>query len=343
MVVATLVVVAAPGRSFGQVSGIERGGGVDRPYVPPRKRINYTKVVKPPKNGSKPPTNPNVPVDDPSMIAIPAEAVKRYEAGRSFYEKGKIDDAINEFEGAIRIESRYVDAIIDLGDAYYDTAKVDEAIEEYERALVVDKKNIDAEFRLGRASYARKDYDTAYRAYSAVLKVRPDDPDAVYNLALTLKALKRYDEAVPYFEKAIASRKTAFPEARINLSRCYYELGKLPEAEAAARKALTEISGDNLASANAYYSLATALARKPDLEGATDALESAVKVCEGCPGDLVSKFYLQLGAIYESRGEAKKAAKAYETFLQLAPFVPDYQVQDLREKISKLKASAPAS
>lgn len=336
------ILVVAPARARAQVAGIERGGGVDRPYVPPRKRLNNPKVPKP-KNSTKNPTNPTdptVPVADASMIPIPAEAVKRYDAGRSFYEKGKIEDAINEFEAAIRIESRYVDAIIDLGDAYFDTAKVDEAIEEYERALVVDKKNIDAEFRLGRASYARKDYDTAYRAYTAVLKTRPDDPDAVYNLALTLKSLKRFEEAVPYFEKAIVLRRTAFPEARINLSRCYFELGKLGDAESAARKALSEITGDNQAAANAWYALATALAKKPDLEGATDALESAIKVCDGCPGDLLSRFYLPLGAIYESRGEPKKAAKAYETFLQLAPFVPDYQMQDLREKIAKLKAAA---
>jgi tetratricopeptide (TPR) repeat protein len=322
-------------RAVAQISGIERGGGVDRPYVPVRKRLNNPKPSSKPKptRGSRTPPTPV----DASMIPISDEAEKHYDAGRKAYDVGNLEVAIKEFENAIRLESKYVDALIDLGDAYFDRANLDDAVEAYRRALAVDKGNLDAEFRLGRASYARRDYDTALAEYNSVLKVRPDDPEAIYNIALTNKALKRFDDAIPYFEKAITARNKPFPEARINLSRCYYELGKLAEAEAEARKAIDEIGPDQSASANAWYALATALAKKPDLPGAADALEHAIAVCKDCPGDMVSRFYLPLALVYEARGDREHAADAYERFLQLAPFMPDYQIQEIRERIGKLR------
>jgi len=315
-----------------QISGIERGGGVDRPYVTVRKRLNNPRVAP----RTKPPKGKPVPVEA-ALIPISAEAMKHYDVGRKAYDTGNLDTAISEFESAIRLESKFVDALIDLGDAYFDRAELDDAVDMYRRALVVDKGNPDAQIRLGRASYARHDYDTALVQYNDVLKARPADPEVIYNIALTNKALKRYDAAVPYFQKAIAARKTPFPEARINLARCYIETGKLPEAEAEARKALDEIGPDKPDSANAWYSLAAALVKKPDLTGASDALERAIKVCKDCPPELISRFYLSAGQVYESRGERTRAADAYEKFLQLAPFVPDYQMQDIREKIAKLR------
>jgi tetratricopeptide (TPR) repeat protein len=315
-----------------QIPGIERGGGVDRPYVTVRKRLNNPRVAprtKPPKNK---------PVVDPAMIPLSAEAVKHYDAGRKAYDTGNLDTAISEFEAAIRIESKYVDALIDLGDAYFDRAELDDAVESYRRALVIDKGNVDAQIRLGRASFARRDYDTALAEYNDVLKSRPTDPQVIYNIALANKALKRYDAAIPFFEKAIASRTTPFPEARVNLARCYIELDKLPEAEAEARKAIEGYGPDNPASAIAWYTLAAVLGKtSAQLPAASDALDKAIAVCKDCPPETLSRFYLSAGQVYESRGERTRAADSYEKFLQLAPFVPDYQIQDMREKIAKLR------
>ena len=326
-------VFVEPQAAVAQVSGIQRGGGVDRPFVTVRKRL-ATRVVARPQ--PKPPKG--MPEPAGAAMTISADAKKHYDAGRSAYDRNNFDVAIKEFEAAIRLESRFVDAIIDLGDAYFDSASMEEAVDAYQRALVVDKGNLDAQFRLGRASYARRDYDTALKAYNDVLQSKPNDPEAIYNIALTNKALKRYEAAIPFFEKSIAARAKPFPEARINLSRCYYELGKLPEAEAAARMAIDEIGPDLEESANAHYALATALAKKPDLPGATDAIAKAIAVCQKCPPDMLSRFYLPLAQVQESRGNRTQAADAYERFLQLAPFLPEYQIQEYRERISKLRA-----
>ncbi len=317
-----------------QIQGIERGGGVDRPYVPPRRRLNNPRAtvrVKDPKITPKTPENA-------AMIPISAEAMKLYDTGRSAYDKGNLDDALKDFEAAVRLESKYVDALIDLGDVYFDQANLDDAADTYKRALAVDKGNTDAQFRLGRVSYARRDYDTAVAQYNDVLKVRPTDPEAIYNIALSNKALKRYGDAIPFFEKAITARGRAFPEARINLSRCYYELAKYPEAEAEARKALDEIGADKPESANAWYALATALANQSNhLPDATEALKSAIGVCKACPSYQVSAYYRALGRVLESRGERTQAAEAYERYLEVAPFIPDYEKQDVQERISKLR------
>ncbi len=337
--VVTLMGLALSVVATAQIRDIERGGGLDRPFVRARTRIvakpKPVRPVKPKANGSKP-----VPVvdDDPESISISPEATKRYEAGRRAYEKGNFETAVTEFEAAIRLESRYVDALIDLGDAYFDMSDVENAADSYKRALVIDKKNIDARNRVGRASFARRDYDEALRQYTEVLKISPDDPEAIYNIALTYKALKRYSDAIPYFEKAIAARQGPFPQARVNLSRSYFESGKRDEAEAAARQAISEIGAESQASATAWYALATALNGKPDLPGATEALQKAISVCKECPNDEQSRYFLSLAQILESRGLRTQAADAYERFVLLAPFMPEHQIQEFRAKIAKLRA-----
>lgn len=335
-----VVVIAAfalSGVVSAQIRDIERGGGLDRPYLRARTRIvAKPRPVKhtPGKPKSPDPSEVN---EDPATMAISPEATKRYEAGRRLYEKGDFEGAITQYEAAIRLESRFVDALIDLGDAYFDISDVQNAADSYKRALVVDRKNVDARNRIGRASYALRDYDEALRQYTEVLKLSPDDPEAIYNIALTYKALKRYSDAIPYFEKAIAARQGPFPEARINLSRSYFESGKLTEAESSARQAIGEIGPDNQGSASAWYALATALNGKPDLPGATEALQKAIDVCKECPNDQQSKYFLSLAQILESRGLRTQAADAYERFILLAPFMPDHQIQEFRAKIAKLR------
>lgn len=335
-----LAAVLAPAPAVAQVSGIERGGGFDRPYVPPRKRIVATTTRRPPTTRPPKTNGGATPVADVEEMVVPAAALQRYEAGRAAYDRNDFEKAITEFEAAIRLESKYLDAYIDLGDAQFDNANLEEAIESYRRALVIDKNNLDAQYRLGRAAFAGRDYDAALTAYQAVLKEKPTDPEAIYNLGLTYKLLKRYDEAIPYFQQAIKAREVPFPEARVNLARSYFEQNKLDEAEAEARKAIAELGPETQASSTAWYSVATALAKKPDLPGATDALQKAIDVCKGCPNDILSRYYLALAQINESRGLRDQAASAYERFLQLAPFVPDYQIEDIRARITRLRAKA---
>lgn len=337
-VVAALMGFVLVAGAAAQIRDIERGGGLDRPYV--RVRTRLVMKPKPVKPGKPKPDrgDPSPGEVDPTSIVISPEANKRYEAGQRAYLKGNFDEAITEFEAAIRLESRFVDALIDLGDAYFDMSDVENAADSYKRALAIDKKNLDARNRLGRASYASRDYDEALRQYQYVLKVSPDDPEAIYNIALTYKGLKRYSEAIPYFEKAIAARQSPFPQARVNLSRSYFESGKRDEAEAAARQAISEIGAESQASATAWYALATALNGKPDLPGATDALQKAIAVCKDCPNDEQSRYFLYLAQILESRGLRTQAADAYERFVLLAPFMPDYQIQEFRARIAKLRA-----
>ena len=342
LLVVVTSIVLAPDRASAQIQGIERGGGFDRPYVPPRKRVK-TRAVQPKtrqpvrRTERQPESTGNPTIETVADVSV--DALEHYEAGRTAYDRNDFDTAIREFEKAIAADSRYIDALIDLGDAYFDRAELEEAKQTYRRALVVDAGNVDAQYRLGRAAFASLDYDTARSSYEAVLKKNPSDPQAVYNLGLTYKALKRYDDAIPFFEKAIAMRSgAAFPEARLNLARSLFEQNRLDDSIVAARKVIDELGADNPDSAYAWYAVATALAKKPDLPGATEALKKAISVCDGCSRDLITKFYLPLAQIYEARGERIMAADAYEQVLNLAPFLSPYQIDDIKSRISRLRS-----
>jgi tetratricopeptide (TPR) repeat protein len=342
-VLAVALVAAAFGASAtAQVGSIERGGSFEKPYVPPRKRLvtrAVSKTTRPTTRPTRPtPTRPTPTPEAPAEVEISSDAIAHYEAGRAAYDRNQYEKAIDEFEKAIREDSKYLDALIDLGDVYFDRANLDDAVESYRRALAIDRSNVDAQYRLGRAAFAMRDYDTAVTAFNAVMKANAADAQAVYNLGLTYKALKRFDDAIPVFQKAIEMRTgSSYPEARLNLARSLYEVGRIDESETEARKAIEEIGPNDPDSANAWYALATVQAKKSDLEGAIASIQHAIDVCKECSNSVVSPFYEPLARLYEARGEKVKAAEAYERFLQVAPYLAPYRIEEIRAKVASLR------
>src|SRR4029077_9673368 len=81
---------------------------------------------------------------------------------------------------------------------------VQEAIEHYEHALRVQPDHVKAHDNLGVALAMSRRFDEAVEQYQAALKVKPDDVDAYANMALSYAALKRPQEAIATGEKALA-------------------------------------------------------------------------------------------------------------------------------------------
>lgn len=325
-----LILAVAVFPAHGQIKGIERGGGFDKPFVPVRVRRTIT--VKKPERRPK----PTVPTD--TDIAISEGAMKRYQAGAAAYQRADFRTAISELEAAVKIEKNFTDAYIDLGDAYFDNEQFAQASDSYRKAIALEPTNTDAQYRLGRVSFVVNDYESAAEAFKHVVAARETDPLANYNLGLALKSLRRYEEATPIFERAIANGPEKFPEPWINLSRCYLELKRTEDAENAARKGLEMLEPDSVDSANGWYALASVLSVKPDLPNATEALDKAIAVCVNCPAEQMSKYYFALGAVHEGQGHRNEAVVAYEKFLSLAPDLPDAVIQDIKARIERLRA-----
>jgi tetratricopeptide (TPR) repeat protein len=296
---------------------------------------------KPPKHGDapKPDQPPPVTPDAPETAAEhePApEAVRHYELGGVAYDRNDLETAVTEYEAAIKIDGKYLDALLQLGAAYYDLSDLDSALDVWKRALFLDKTVPELHNNVANASFVLHDYDKALAEYKAAIDLRPNYYDALFGLGNTLVALKRYDEAVPLFQRAIDARGTPFPDARTNMAWALLRSGKLDDAATTARQAIQELGPEAKASVKTWYVLAATLTEKADYVGAADALRKSIAVCDGCPPEQVGKLYYSLAKVLEVNNDNKGAADALEQYLKLAPYVTN--ADDVREKIAKLRS-----
>jgi hypothetical protein len=85
-----------------------------------------------------------------------------YNLGIAYMEKGRIDEAIEEYKAALRLDSHSARAHNNLGVAYYKLGRLDDAIRELETALELEPQFADAHYNLGIAFGDKGDHERAY-------------------------------------------------------------------------------------------------------------------------------------------------------------------------------------
>lgn len=318
---------------------LDPSGGIIKPKAsaPPR----YHRERPKPKPKPKPKPDPGDPDPEPEPDeehVPPAEALEHYDAGNAAYDRNDLEKAVDEYEAAIRLDGKFLDAFLELGRAYYDLSDLDQALDTWQRALYLDKSIPELHNNIANISYVRRDFEKAIAEYNKAIELRPGYYEALFGLGNTLMALKRYDEAIPYFQRAIDTRGVPFPDARSNMAWAMLRAGHLDEAEVAARKAIEEIGPDKVSGVKAWYGLAAVLTEKRDYKGAADALRKAIEICDGCSSDQIARIYYSLATILEADGDRAGAANALDEYLRLAPYVTN--INDVRRKIDELRSGA---
>jgi predicted Zn-dependent protease len=118
------------------------------------------------------------------------------------------------------------------------------------------------QMRAAFALAARGQDAEALRIFDQVLRANPGLVDAHAERAATLGRLGRYREAEKAYEKAIALAPALAPSLSLTLGRVHLEMGRLPEAAAAARRAAEAEPGP------AHELLASIALAKGDLDEA---------------------------------------------------------------------------
>ena len=115
---------------------------------------------------------------------VPDSPGVRSNLGRAYVEIGMLDEALKEFQTAIKLDPKAYKAHYNLGFAYEQKGMIPEAIQAYERTIRINPKYTDAHFNLGNI-YARMGRLTdAARAYKSALEFDPKDTTARNNLGV---------------------------------------------------------------------------------------------------------------------------------------------------------------
>lgn len=143
-----------------------------------------------------------------------------FNLGVYYNEKGREDEAIEQFKKAIEINPRYTQAHNNLGIAYTNKGMFDKAIYEYERAITINPRHERAHYNLGVVCFKQGDFDQAVVRFKNAIALNPNYAKAHYNLGNTYDKKGLWDNAITEYKKALALNPR-YAEACNNLAVIY--------------------------------------------------------------------------------------------------------------------------
>ena len=167
------------------------------------------------------------------------KAVKNYEKGRVYQQKGRLPEAERAYKKAIKINRDFVEAHNNLGNILLDRGRLKEAAASFRNAV----------------------------------KLQPDHSMLLVNLGNVLQLLGEFEQAIECFQK-VFKQDPKFVGAYINAGNAFRSLGRLDEAKAAYRQAI-KIEPRN---ADGFNNLGSLLIAQSEFDDAVDNFTKAIEI-----------------------------------------------------------------
>jgi tetratricopeptide (TPR) repeat protein len=237
--------------------------------------------------------------------------------------KGRVDEAMTNYEASLAINPSYADARNNLGHALAERKKFAEAIVHYRAGLRSSPENVEIHNNLGNALAETGDTDGAMVEYRFVLQRNPEHADAHNNLGIALAMKGELSEAIEHFHQALYA-KPSDAGAHSNLGNALAAQRKFAEAILHYREALKLSPND----AQARNNLGNVLAEEGRLAEAVTNYTEALRLKADNP-----EAHFNLGCVLVRLGQRDGAAEHFRAALQLNP---DYEAakEQLRVLIS---------
>ncbi|MGD9300548.1 MAG: tetratricopeptide repeat protein [Desulfobacterales bacterium] len=134
----------------------------------------------------------------------PGKARPHNNLGVALSHQGRLEEAIEQYQVALKIKPEFSDAHYNLGYALAKIGKLDEGISHFREALRIEPSQVKILNNLGAALVLKGHYWEAIDYFNKALKINPSDADVHNNLGLAFKKQGELDAAMRHFSKAVA-------------------------------------------------------------------------------------------------------------------------------------------
>ena len=252
--------------------------------------------------------------------------------GNALFNRGQVDDAINQFQMALDLHPNYDSAHNNLGTALLRKGQVDDAIAQFQKAVEINPTFAGAHNNLGKALSTKGLSDQAMAEYQKAEELNPNDAPAFADLGDVLLQKGQVEQAMANYQKALEIDPNN-SDANNNVGFVLAQQGQFNEAIAYYHKAL-ETDPDKV---EALYNLGVALAQTRQLD---DAIIEYRKALQLEPG--YAEVHNNLGAALAQKGELDEAIAQFREALRLKPGFDNAQ-QNLNQAEAMERSKQPGS
>jgi len=158
-------------------------------------------------------------------------------------DKKLLQKILDEYENSQMYSADFMASRLNLGNLYSNRGDLDQAIIQFEEAIKIDGQFYPAKINLAMSYNKKGENEKAERLFKEVIKSEPDQYQIQYSLGLLLAEMGKYDEAVGYLEIA-SFHIPENPRILYNLAQLQVFLKQYEEAESNYKR-LLEISPES--------------------------------------------------------------------------------------------------
>jgi|GEM_PF-1030307 len=135
---------------------------------------------------------------------IPDSAVEHYNKGVVLARQGRYEEAIKEYDQALKIEPRYTKAMFNKAVVLQMMRRNPEAVEVYRRLAALTPDDPEVWSNMAIALRAMGRLSEALECYDRALAINPNDPGLWSNKGVALRLMGRAEEALECYDRALA-------------------------------------------------------------------------------------------------------------------------------------------
>lgn len=243
--------------------------------------------------------------------------------GNIYIEKKNYHEAEKYLSASLKLEKRNISTNAALADTLFALGKLDEAIQKYNIAIKLGGNLPEIYLNLGHCYYIKDKYDQSINNYISALKlVKNSRHDYYYYLGNALVAGKRYKDAIKAYQAAVKLKSNKLLYYFVLGRTCYldnqYKYGiKYLEELMAIEKKLKNVKNENFNEKDVLFLLFKCYSSLPSV----DKEKCKNLVSELMKDDAKNIKYINcLADLYEKTDQTFEAIQQYKKILKIDPF-----------------------